>query len=113
MIVDQLDTRTYARDLAVVILGITAKKSTKYGIYHYSSEGVCSSCDFAHAIFEESSGIIRLNAIATVNYPTSAERPSYSVLDKTKIKTELGINIRHWRESLKESVLEIENLKGQ
>ena len=38
------------------------------------------------------------------SYPTPAERPHYSVLDKTKIKNNIGIEIPYWRDSLKEAI---------
>ena len=72
----------------------------KQEIYHYSNEGVCSWYDFAHAIFEINSIKIKLNPILTKDYPTKAERPHFSVLDKTKIKGDFNISIPHWRESL-------------
>jgi dTDP-4-dehydrorhamnose reductase len=39
--------------------------------------------------------------ISSDQFPTPAERPKYSVLDKRKIKTTFGITIKTWEESLK------------
>jgi dTDP-4-dehydrorhamnose reductase len=98
---DQLGTPTYAIDLAGALLHIIQTGSTEYGIYHYSNEGVTSWYDFAVAIFELASLPTRTVSIRTAEYPTKATRPAFSVMDKTKAKTTLGLAIPHWRESLK------------
>jgi len=99
---DQLGTPTYAIDLAGCILTIIKSQSQQFGIYHYSNEGVTSWYDFATAIFELSNTTMRTIPIRTAEYPTKATRPAYSVMDKTKAKTELQLTIPHWRDSLKE-----------
>ncbi|NQY29014.1 MAG: dTDP-4-dehydrorhamnose reductase [Flavobacteriaceae bacterium] len=104
VISDQIGSPTYAKDLARVIVEIIESDSNKYGVYHYSNEGVASWYDFANAIFDLSNTKIIINAIPTTAYPTSAERPHYSVLDKSKLKTNLGIEIPYWRASLKEAI---------
>ncbi len=98
---DQVGTPCYAIDLAGCILTIIEKQSADYGIYHYSNEGVTSWYDFATAIFELSGLPTRTVPIRTAEYPTKATRPAYSVMDKTKAKTQLGVVIPHWRTSLK------------
>jgi dTDP-4-dehydrorhamnose reductase len=98
---DQAGTPCYAIDLAGCILTIIETQSTQYGIYHYSNEGVTSWYDFATAIFELSDTTVKTTPIRTAEYPTKATRPAYSVMDKTKAKTQLGVAIPHWRESLK------------
>ncbi|MDG2499102.1 MAG: sugar nucleotide-binding protein [Flavobacteriaceae bacterium] len=37
----------------------------------------------------------------TKAYPTPAKRPVYSVIDKTKVKSVLGIEILNWQDRLK------------
>jgi dTDP-4-dehydrorhamnose reductase len=106
VVADQVGTPTYAEDLANAILQIIdflnfKKDKDIFGIYHYSNEGVASWYDFAHAIFEIRNLKIELKPIKTVEYPTPATRPAYSILDKYKIKNTFGIAIPHWRESLK------------
>ncbi len=101
---DQIGTPTYAKDLAKVCLNIilSDKKINKNSkIYHYSNEGEASWYDFAKAIMEFAKIDCKINPIETKDYPTSAKRPKYSVLDKTKIKKDFNIEIPHWRESLK------------
>ncbi len=111
VICDQIGTPTYANDLAWVILnGINDTKFNSEGceIYHYSNEGVCSWYDFAKAIFELSQTSCNVNAIETKDYPTPATRPYYSVLNKAKIKSRLGISIPYWKDSLKECLSKIQ-----
>jgi len=111
IIFDQVGTPTYAKDLAKVILnGISDSKfnSERCELYHYSNEGVCSWYDFAKAIFELSESSCKVNAIETKDYPTPAKRPHYSVLNKIKIKSQLGISIPYWKDSLLECLNIIE-----
>jgi len=98
---DQVGTPTYAIDLAEAILTIIESQSQAYGLYHYSNEGLTSWYDFATAIFELSGTTVRTVPIRTAEYPTKATRPAFSVMDKTKAKTQLGLVIPHWRDSLK------------
>ncbi|OGX82723.1 dTDP-4-dehydrorhamnose reductase [Hymenobacter coccineus] len=97
---DQTGTPCYAIDLAGCILTIIESQSQQYGIYHYSNEGITSWYDFATAIFELSGTLVKTVPIRTAEYPTKATRPAYSVMDKTKAKTVLGVAIPHWRTSL-------------
>jgi len=105
VIVDQIGTPTYARDLAKVLLEIIPKLNNEnVAVYHYSNEGVCSWYDFAKAIFEIKAVDIKVNAIETSQYPTAAKRPFFSVLNKNNIKSRFQIEIPYWRDSLKESL---------
>ena len=101
---DQIGTPTYAGDLAEVILKIVSSKNINFELYHYSNDGVASWYDFAKAIFDASNTEINLSPIKTEAYRTPAKRPVYSVMDKTKIKSVLGIEIRNWSESLKKVI---------
>ena len=97
---DQIGTPTYAGDLAEVILKIINSKNTNFGLYHYSNEGETSWYGFAKAIFEASDLKVKTIPIKTEAYPTPAKRPVYSVMDKTKITSILGVETRNWSESL-------------
>ena len=100
VIADQVGSPTYAIDLAGAILDIIESGNDSYGIYHYSNEGVTSWFDFAKAIFEISEMSVVTSPVKTSEYITKAVRPSYSVMDKTKIKNTFGIKIPYWRDSL-------------
>ena len=109
VIVDQVGSPTYAVDLAKAIIHIIESKSKAYGLYHFSNEGVTSWYDFATAIFELTGLAVRVKALKTSEYPTKARRPFYSVMDKTKIKQNLGVEIPNWRDSLKVCLAELGN----
>ena len=49
----------------------------------------------------------KVNPIQTKDYPTLAQRPLYSVLNKKKIKKDFKIKIPDWEESLKECIIEL------
>lgn len=102
VVCDQIGTPTYARDLAKLLLELITRDNVEYGTYHYSNEGVSSWYDFAKAIFDERKIQVALSPIKTEAYPTPAERPRFSVMDKTKVKDKLQIQIPYWRDSLKE-----------
>ena len=102
---DQIGTPTYANDLAKVIMHIIEQNDPDMkGIYHYSNEDQCSWYDFAMAIFEICNIDCKVTAIPSSAYPTPASRPSYSVLNKARIKAQLDIEIPHWRDSLERCI---------
>lgn len=107
VVFDQVGTPTYAWDLATAI--VTALKKPVVGVYHYSNEGVCSWYDFTKMIAEYASHKeCDIQPCHSSEFPSSVTRPSYSVLDKTKIKETFGITIPYWTNSLKKC---IDNLK--
>ncbi len=104
VVVDQIGTPTYAGDLARAILDIIANdkiENQKIELYHYSNEGVISWYDFAQAIMREANVNCKVNAIESKDFPAKANRPFYSVLNKAKIKTKVGLKVPYWLDSLK------------
>lgn len=104
VVFDQCGTPTYAGDLAVVIFDIVENR--KYegndGIYHFSNEGVCSWYDFTKKIAEIAGNTAcDIQPCHSDEFPSAVKRPSYSVLDKTKLKETFGIKIPYWTDSLK------------
>jgi dTDP-4-dehydrorhamnose reductase len=97
---DQMGSPTNANDLAQALITIIKSGSSAYGIYHYSGAGQCSWYDFAKEIFAVNKIDVDLHAIPTASYPTPAQRPAYSVMDKTKIAKEFGLSIPNWKERL-------------
>ena len=109
VVFDQCGTPTYAWDLATAI--VAALKNPVEGVYHYSNEGVCSWFDFTKMIAEYCGNKdCDIQPCHSNEFPSPVTRPSYSVLDKTKIKETFGISIPYWTESLKKC---ISNLKNQ
>lgn len=100
VIADQVGTPTYAMDLAGLIINIITSNSEKYGVYHYSNEGVASWYDFAKAIFDIAGINIRVLPVGTSEYVTKAVRPAFSVMDKSKTRKAFDITIPYWRDSL-------------
>lgn len=100
VVFDQTGTPTYAWDLATAI--VTALKSPVQGIYHYSNEGVCSWFDFTKMIAEYAGNKdCDIQPCHSNEFPSPVTRPSYSVLDKTKVKETFGIKVPYWTDSLK------------
>ncbi|MBO4573898.1 MAG: dTDP-4-dehydrorhamnose reductase [Bacteroidales bacterium] len=117
VVFDQIGTPTYALDLAKTIEIFIEKLSTlnsqlstvnsqlsTANCYNYSNEGVISWYDFAKEICELSGNTCDIQPCHSDEFPSKVKRPSYSVLDKTKIKNELNITIPHWKESLKNCI---------
>lgn len=122
VVFDQVGTPTYALDLAkaitvvlndyasVVMPDSDRASYSKSGVYHYSNEGVCSWFDFTRMIAEYN-GTTECNVMPcySIDFPSPVKRPSYSVLDKSKIKSVFGVEVPYWTDSLKKC---INNLKS-
>ena len=110
VVFDQVGSPTYAYDLAQAIFTIVEnrKYEGKDGIYHYSNEGVCSWYDFTKMIAEYAGHTAcNIQPCHSNEFPSKVVRPSYSVLDKTKIKNTFGIQIPYWTDSLKRCLAEL------
>ncbi len=110
VVFDQVGSPTYAYDLAQAIFNIVENR--KYegqdGIYHYSNEGVCSWYDFTKMIAEYAGHTdCDIQPCHSDEFPSKVVRPSYSVLDKTKIKKTFGIHVPYWTDSLKRCLAEL------
>ena len=100
---DQRGCPTYAADLAVAILQIIQEwetGNTHSGTYHFSNEGDITWYEFACAIRDEAGLVCDIHPIPSSDFPTPAKRPSYSVLDTTKISADFGVKPRNWKEAL-------------
>ncbi len=105
VVFDQTGTPTYAADLAEAIMSIVSgvirnQMAMNSGIYNYSNEGVCTWYDFACEIIKEAGLGCKVSPVLSKEYNQTAKRPSYSVMDKSKIKENYGLTIPHWRTSL-------------
>ena len=110
VVFDQVGTPTYAMDLAKAIAVVLEKfDGSQTGVYHYSNEGVCSWFDFTKMIAEyNDTTTCNVQPCYSSDFPSPVKRPSYSVLDKSKIKSVFGVEVPYWTESLKQC---INNLK--
>lgn len=97
---DQVGAPTYAADLAESMLKIITHPVWIPGIYHYTNAGRTSWYEFADAIRKQIKANCKVTPILTVQYPTPAKRPGFSLLDTEKITRTFGITIPKWEESL-------------
>ena len=118
VVFDQVGTPTYAYDLAQAITTIlddykkeigncqlSTVNYSKSGVYHYSNEGVCSWYDFTKMIAEYSGQTgCDIQPCHSEEFPSPVKRPSYSVLDKTKVKQTFGLTIPYWTDSLRKCI---------
>lgn len=106
VVFDQIGTPTYAWDLAKAIAVILERfDGTQTGVYHYSNEGVCSWYDFAKMIAEYNGTTnCDVQPCHSNEFPSPVKRPSYSVLDKTKIKEVFSVEVPYWTYSLKKCI---------
>lgn len=116
VVVDQVGSPTWAKDIATAITQLLINTDNPAGIYNFTNSGVASWFDLTKAIFEEAkiSGIPlkiqRVIPITTAEYPTPALRPAYSVLSGQKISQQLGYIPPYWRDSLKAMLNQLFNL---
>ena len=112
VVADQVGSPTSCRSLVAAIWAAAARPRVR-GIHHWTDAGVASWYDFAVAIQEEAlaAGLLRrvvpIRPLRTEEYPTSARRPSFSVLDATGTAVALGLARRHWRAGLRDVIAEL------
>jgi dTDP-4-dehydrorhamnose reductase len=108
VVYDQVGCLTHAGDLAKIILhiidNISENRDDIPGLYHYSSEGVTSWYDVARFITDHYRLSCRIVPILSSQYQTAAVRPKFTVLDKSKIKNLLRVDVPYWQESLKKTL---------
>lgn len=123
VVFDQVGTPTYALDLAKAIIVVLNDYASavmpdsdrasyaKSGVYHYSNEGVCSWFDFTKMIAEYN-GTTECNVMPcySIDFPSPVKRPSYSVLDKSKIKSVFGVEVPYWTDSLKKCITNLKSM---
>lgn len=109
VVIDQIGCPTYAEDIAIVINKIISKfayENNSQKLYHFTNLGVCSWYDFAVNILNQGKKlgydlkVKNIIPISTSEYPTPAQRPTYSVLNTRKISQELDCFLPHWQDSL-------------
>lgn len=116
VVADQYGSPTYAADLAkVIMLFIERMEAGEFfsGIVNYCNSGITTWYEFAEAIKHFVSSDCKINPIPTSSYKTAAKRPQYSVLDTTKIKELIQLEIPFWKDSLEKCLtkVSVENRK--
>ncbi len=112
VVYDQIGAPTYAGDLAKTIIQILDTKPKAEGVelFLYANEGSISWFELAKTIMEEAGLRCTTNAILTSEYPTAAQRPSYSLFNLSKIKNRFGIEIPYWKNSLSLVINKLKNI---
>jgi dTDP-4-dehydrorhamnose reductase len=105
IVFDQVGTPTWANDLAQAIIQMLRHprlrdSSEHLGIFHFSNEGLCSWYDLAQVVVEHLDIDCDLRPVRSTAFPTPATRPSFTVLDKSLIKEQFDLRIRHWQSAL-------------
>lgn len=103
VVADQWGTPTWAADLAAAILHIVPQlkaRNLRGEVFHYADEGETSWWELADTIVGMMRSECLVLPITTAEWPTAAQRPEYSVLDKTKIKAWFGVEVPDWEVSL-------------
>ncbi len=115
---DQVGSPTYAEDLARAVMTLLGKGMGKYidmgkericngaKLYHFSNRGEISRAGFAAEIFRLAGRQVRVNSVATLQYPTPAVRPLWTALDTSRIEA-AGVAVPDWRESLSRCISEL------
>ncbi len=109
VVFDQIGTPTYAGDLARAIICILdseffEEQTRVPEVFHFSNEGGTSWYDFAKEIFKFCDINCKVSPIESIDYPTPAKRPGYSLLNKRKIKSVFGLQIPYWMDSLEKCI---------
>ena len=115
VVFDQTGTPTYAGDLAHALFDIIENRrfAGNEGVYHYSNEGVCSWYDFTKMIAEYAGNTAcDIQPCHSDEFPSKVVRPSYSVLDKTKIKNTFGIKVPDWTDSLRRCIANLKTTEN-
>ncbi len=109
---DQVGSPTYAADLSGVLMTFitSIEAGNKHaGIFNYSNYGITSWFQFAQFIKEVTGSVCEINPVSSEKYQTAATRPSYSVLDTSKIRSQLNIEIPFWKESVTKCIRQIQD----
>ncbi|MBE7147308.1 dTDP-4-dehydrorhamnose reductase [Bacillus mycoides] len=103
---DQIGSPTYTYDLARLLIDMVV--TNKYGTYHATNEGFCSWADFAEEIFEIAGKDVKVNSIATEEYPTRAVRPKNSRMSKQKLIDNGFKPLPTWQEAVKHYITQLQ-----
>lgn len=112
---DQFGSPTYTGELSDFIVNLIQSDSDRYGIYHFSGEGMTDWHEFASEIYRLSAkyGItkrdVKIHPVDSSQYPAKAKRPAYSYLLKDKLFATFGYRPAPWRVTLEEYISSIKS----
>lgn len=118
VVADQIGTPTWARSLAAAIWCMLENRL--HGIHHWTDLGQTSWYEFAVTIASVAKelGILQrtplVEPIPTTDFPTPAQRPLYSVLDKCEtwdaLRETTCMPPKLWNENLRQMMGELKNV---
>ncbi len=114
IVADQIGAPTNARDLAHSVIEIIENNQSDNwadisGVYNFSNEGSTSWYKIACFIIEYAELDCLIHPIKSIEYPTKAKRPRYSILNLSKFNRTFGGGISKWEESMKICLSELLN----
>lgn len=101
---DQVCTPTSTANLSSAIADLI--RTENYGLYHATNSGYCSWYEFACEIIRLSKFDTKMIPITSAEYGARARRPTYSVLNCTKLTNTLGWSLPPWRDALASYLVE-------
>jgi len=104
VVVDQVGSPTYTRDLAQAIRELI--RADANGILNITNSGSCSWFEFAKEIVRRAGRNTPVRSITSAEAGRPAKRPAYSVLSPTALSLH-GIAMRHWQEALDAYLVEL------
>lgn len=111
---DQIGIPTYAHDIAVAIATMLSRylrDNSLSGVYHYSGTPKVTWYEFAQTIFQRNPEyalpVTQVNAISTLQYPTPAQRPAFSLLSNDKIMRVFAVTPSQWQVGLDQLLQEL------
>ena len=109
VVTDQVSNPTWARMLAECTGSVLARGyeyiEERKGLYHLTGNGYASRLEWARAILEldpqrEQQACKALCAASTSEFPTPAQRPTFSALDCTRFEQTFALQLPEWMLSL-------------
>ena len=98
VVADHFRTPSNTEELAAAIEKLIYNGA--YGLYNCSGNGVCSWYEFARKTIELAGVQCNIQPIDAKDYKELAQKPSYSVLDNSKVQKLLGYSMKEWEEAL-------------
>lgn len=105
VVCDQIGSPTYTLDLARLLCDMLPTE--QYGTYHATNEGYCSRAEFAREIFAQANLACRVLPVPSEAFPSPAERPKNSRLDRSALDLAGFSRLPYWRDALRRYLPEL------
>lgn len=98
VVADEVGSPTHTWDLAEATLALVKRRA--FGTCHAANTGACSRFELAQAAFALAEVTTPLEPCSSSEFPSKVARPTYSVLDSSKLEQVTGHAMRPWRKAL-------------